>query len=667
MRLFVFFLFGIVIAATESFAATYNYKDYWKQSELKTGKTTVQLYVKNSPLTYLRGIANITVSEKNKLPLPKVVEFIKKSTGSKQWNMERLDGLMIYETVDPKSGHLYRLAFNEKSNQFSFGAVKLRYLMPSYAELHLLQVETLTGTKLSKAKAKKSAEWMLQLLIPKLQAADLSEYRGQATAALEAGRALVERTGTNIIGNGLQNGLANTNTAITSSANELSTGMQSSAARLGSDGKEAAADVADSIRGATRTVDKTVSGKNVAKLTAIGATTGVLVSALTTFALSGAWDAAKRAYYEATGELQDGERVGLLEQFENGLRDFRDLAPQAELLEKRLNFLTRLLDARTDQTTEETLAMMEEDRLRRRGSNTEAGFKKCNGDCAEPKLKGLRDNVADIQDGLSPQKASCREVEDLYEAWQSTEANLNRARFAIVENVRVYIGVLPTVTQYTGWQKNRKFNNACNAEAARDKMSALRKKANQQNCDANPNSHHSVCVDYRAQADLIESCGILDGVEAGPGLKAAMQRNAGDLAKKMAGLAVDLSKMDCARRDGDDCHEPGPFEQISLQMKNKFEALAVKCPGSTVMERIKARGGQQVAAARPAAAPLVQHAAPAPAAVAGGAVPSAPAAKTGFWGNLWKNTFGLFKGEAPAVRAASDFKKDALHPYYGGG
>jgi hypothetical protein len=308
---------------------------------------------------------------------------------------------------------------------------------------------------------------------------------------------------------------------------------------------------------------------------------------------------------------------------------------------------------------------------------TEANYEDCL-DCLEPnkepKLRGLHNNVADVQDALSAKAASCQEINDLSIAWEQTEADLNKARYAITENARVYIGFLPQVAEVDDFQKERKMNNACNADDAEKKLRKISSEVSRLGCEQGKNASHSVCLDYQTYNQMILNCKMLAGVESGPGVKAAMRRDAAVIGSRIAELSVTLSKMDCEVRDGNACAKPGVFTQVSLEMKNKFDALRAKCPGGEYIDRMSSRAEASrlgiSSSQRPVPVPASAGvAAPAVGALQPDQVAKAEPPPTGFFakfGNLFKRMFSGFTNQNTVNRTADDYKQNALHPYYGG-
>lgn len=130
----------------------------------------MQVYTKNSPVKNLTGIATLTVSEKNSDSVDSVLKLLKKSLGADKWTQDKIEGIDIYEKFDLNSMTLFRLAYNSKTKQFSIGSVKTRYVVPSYVEMHLLQVELLTQKK-----SKTTASFLYDLIFKKAVADDASD------------------------------------------------------------------------------------------------------------------------------------------------------------------------------------------------------------------------------------------------------------------------------------------------------------------------------------------------------------------------------------------------------------------------------------------------------------------------------------------------------------
>lgn len=611
---------------------TYRYQDYWKKSEITVPEATMSLYIKDSPIPALKAIANATVSHNNKLPLEKVVTQLKSAVGKRPWTKDKIDGLTIYETIDAKSGNLLRIATNSATNEYSFAVVKLRYLLPSYVELHLLQVEALTGRKSPKASA-----MLFEVFLPRAFAAD---FRGAASNAASDFRAAGSGFASDIKGAGSdaaanirgalksaqgyvvdtgQQILAPTNATVTGAANTVSGGI-----------KDAANDV-------SHTVKDVASSKNVAKLAAVGAVTGVVVSQITSFAVAGAWDLAKAAYYEAVGEYSPRERQARVESFEAALNTFKELAPLAEELDKKLDVLTANMDKVSNQVTEATLAQLQGDGARK---DLKAG--PANACADESKVKLLCTQISDVQDHVNPKPVNCRELTNIATEWEEAERRLLIARQSIIQNARVYIGFLNQVPEIDGFQENRKQNNACMADNEK-KLRQISADAARLGCDRGENGEHSICIDYRSYQRNIKTCQMVSQLENGPGGKAGLRDSSSRLSEQVADLSLTLSQLDCEQRDGNACAKPGVLSKVQMEMQAKIGLLKNKCPGSGYLAKLDERS-ERAAVEKIALA----KAAPAnPSSSSGSGI-------LGWFGNLWNRMFSSSSPKSAGQQAQGE-------------
>ena len=147
-----------------------HYKDHWIQTDWysnKYDKSEFKMYQKNN--TAITDVINstLTITKNNAEKKSVVLNLFKKSTRipENKWFIENIDGLEIYEGLSVSDGAVYRIAFNSRNSEFSTSTIKIRYLLPTYLEAHLLQVELLNGrVENKKVKVQFLIRWFLAKL-----------------------------------------------------------------------------------------------------------------------------------------------------------------------------------------------------------------------------------------------------------------------------------------------------------------------------------------------------------------------------------------------------------------------------------------------------------------------------------------------------------------------
>lgn len=570
-------LFAILLSFSfSSFAKTqYDYKKYWKQENLKSKTVSMTVFTKNSPIKNVEGIATLTVSKDNTDSSESILTLLKKSLGPKKWTTDKLDGLDIYEKFDTSSMTLFRLAYNQKTKQFSIGSVKTRYMIPSYVELHLLQVENLTSQK-----SQTTSSFLYNLVFSKAIANDLAN-----------------RAADYISGIG-QNILAPTNTSLDNASARVSSSIDGAG---------------DKIDSAADKVVNVASKKNIATLSVVASLSSAVTSSLYTFIASGTYKMARTMYYEAISEFTPEAKQQKIESFEAAMKNFAEVSPQIEKLEQKLSLLAVNMNVLNNKPTEETLALLEADINAKKRTLTE-GSAACT-QCLEEeillKVKELDDMKEVIKlSGVDVAKKKgevCNQIDDTYQAWTDAEAKLSISRRYIVQDARVYMGLVNANSKVDlASQENTKQTNAC-ADQVKNDLSQI-SYADTAACDQNPQSSSAVCRNLRAFRRNLENCQVASEAQVTEDLKASLAESAANLNSKIANLAAQLSKLDCDERSKNGtCVQPGTFSKISASFTNQFTGFAAQCPDRLFSKSLPQPNAQKEVLAQVATAPAKEE------------------------------------------------------------
>jgi hypothetical protein len=593
MRFLWLSIFTIMaLSSAQTLAGSYDYKKYWSESKLKATGLTFSVLVKNSPISYLKYIASLTVTENNKTSIDTVLKIYKNSIDTKKWTVDNIDGLTFYETVDPKSSTLFRIAHNPKTNQYSVGAVKLRFLLPSYLEMHITQVERLTGRR-----SKTTAEFLYNLLILRAQAQSFRNFENFVPPILQqygpgsSGDFSAVTSALTNLGTGLQstgNGLQSTGAGLTLVGNNMPD--------LAASGRDIAAsghDVAGSIRGGTQElhgfredIHNLTSDAKVGELAAVATLTSTVTAALTTFVLNGTWEMAKKAYREAMGEFSKEELDLRLGKFEKGMANFKELSEQMTENENKLTIFTQALSAATGNSSESILENLDKkiDKLAYITGNPEK-YPQCNLDEIKKQLKNLIKTEEDLKPLISKagKNASiqniCEMMEPIYAAWVADEYQLTMARKNIVDNFQIYMGVVNASTSDDeAFQEARKQKNYCIADL-KSRISDIQDQADKLKCEASEeNEEHPICMKYLALTNERTLCERAANVKTTEFLKGNLYKRAARMNNNIALTAEKLNHLDCSESKNDVCTKPGIIVENEKQIEKSISDINNKCP-----------------------------------------------------------------------------------------
>ena len=661
MKLFLF----ISLLSSFAFASNYDYKKYWSDSGyVKADKhSSFKVLIKKSPIFQSSPIATMTLTQNNQEAKSTVINLFKSSVGRGcKWSLDTIDGLEIYECISLRTGALYRLAYNDKTQQFSTASVALRYLMPSYAELHLLQTEQLTGTKPS---APKKTAWLMEVLNQKAFAADGLSF--------DIGK-YINTTGSNItIGDNAVNGIQNVGTQITNASNNITgsinnatgavngfTGSINNVANTGNNLANAGNNVAGSINNASNagnnladagnniassvnnasnqlnsTVNDTLSAKNVAKLSAVAGATFGLTSSLgsmaANFLVNGTYSMLRTLFYEAKGEFTPEQKKMRLERFEKSLKTFQDLEPQLNDMASKLAVASAELTLATGVTQEEYIAKIDQDiaAVKAYKADQESDGPICSEDDRALRLRQLEDfkKIVQVADKSKPKVAICEQIESLYKNWVQAEYALLNSRRLIMQDLRLFNGtIIDGIETQTNFQENRKLNNAC-LDSAEGKLKKVIRDLDGKSCDGDIST--ILCQKYEAYKGMVESCKEMAAQKSDERSEAELITATSNVSKVLAQFSRELGSLSCdGKTQG--C-TPGKLDRVRSDMKDIFANASKQCPQFFFAKQFAPRSP---AAASPAEAQLAKVDAP----EAGKAAPQAE--KPSFWSRI-KSFFGF--------------------------
>ncbi len=557
-----------------AFASKYNYKTYWSDSGyVKTDKkSSFKILLKKSPIMAGVPIAVMTMTRNNQEKKDTVVNLYKTSVGKDcNWKQDNIDGLEIHECASLKTGSFFRLAYNNKTQEFSTGSLALRYLLPTYVELHLLQAENLTAA--TPRKTKKTA-WLMELLMQKAYAIELS-----ANAS-------------NFIGNVGSSFFGSTNTSINNVAgagNNLA-GAGNNLAGAGNNLANAGNNIAGSIDNAGNKLDSTVkdtfNSKNVAKLSAVAGATFGLTSSLgsmaANFLVNGSYTMLRTLFYEAKGEFTPEEKKMRLERFEKSLKTFKDLEPSLNEMASKLALASAELTIASGVGQEEFLAKIDQDietaRLSRMEASTEC--QECFENEKALKIKQLEDfKKVVIAAGGSvagkPKSQVCENIEALYKNWVNSEYALLNSRRLIMQDLRLFNGtIIDGIQTNTAFQENRKQNNSC-LDTAESKLNKVKRELDGKNCEDGDLST-LLCQKYEAYKGMVESCKDMESQKSTERDETELVTATSNVSKVLAQFSRELGSLSCDGKTPN-CSK-GKLDRVRSDMKDIFANAGKQCP-----------------------------------------------------------------------------------------
>lgn len=529
MKIFIVtFLFS-----TLAVAAKYDYKKYWQDSGLISVEKTsaFKLLIKTSPVLKSVPVASLTFTQNNKDSKDYVLSLFKKSVGETcKWKQSTSDGLEIHECVSLANGSFFRVAYHAKTNEFSMGSIALRYILPTYVEMHVKQVEGLTNIK-SAGHTKKTA-LLMQALFQKTFAGELSPnisgYLNQAGSAFFA-------------------------------------------------------EPVAAVNRASDTVSDTFSSGRVAKLSAISGATFGLTSTIssmgTHFVVTGSYSMLRTLFYEARGHYTPEEKKARLERFDQAMQSFKNADASLNSLSSKLAIASAELMLSNGVTAEEYLARIDLEIEQVKNAKTEA-VAQCT-ECSEQektlKLKQLNDlkkSISNLDIKKTPMQV-CENVENLYKEWINAEYTLLNSRRQIMRDLALFNGsIIDGIPANLDFQEVRKQSRACVDNAAK-KLNKLKTELNGVTCDISDLSNGK-CQRFFAYKDMVESCQKFEEQMLSDKDEVDLEVSIGNVSKLLAQFSKDLAELTCDTQ-AKGC-EKGQLNLIRQQMKAAFVETAKQCP-----------------------------------------------------------------------------------------
>jgi archaellum component FlaC len=552
---------SILFFSVASFSAPlkYNYKDYWtKENVTASNKAKFQLYTKNSPIKGINNIAIMTVADLKNDSFDSILTSVKKAFGSNvKWTTDKVDGLEVHETYDVGTSSLYRLAYNKKTNNFSFGSVKLRFLIPSYVELHLMQVEALTKTK-----SKKTAQFLYDALFAKAYAGGYAAKASNYLSGIGA------------------DALAPTNDAIngySASFDKGTTKVQAGFDNL----KDGVNDLKDEIHDFG-------SKKSVAGLAAIATISSGATAILTTFVLTTGYKLGKSFLYTLLGKFTDDEKEAKIKVFTDSLQKLEKLEPTIVKMQEQLELVSHSFAALSTESTEKNMRALEKDIENKTREITE-GRAQCE-ECARSELATAIQQLEDLRKvnaaagAVNAEKKVeiCKSVDTLFSKWRSAENEVSTAQASVIKDVRVFMGLVSDNAQIENkMREDAMQNDAC--ESGPSKRLAAISQSDKDTCDKNKDTTNGVCSDLFSFRLQLKSC-VNAAKNGDPESLAFLQRNmnrsASELNAYLSVFSTELRNVYCTVEDvaKGACVSPGGITQVSTAFKARFKDYAKQCP-----------------------------------------------------------------------------------------
>lgn len=359
----------------------------------------------------------------------------------------------------------------------------------------------------------------------------------------------------------------------------------------------------DLIKVAEKTTD-TVSTQNVALLSAVAAISAAAAGTLYNFVATGTYKLARTAYYEAIGEFKPEEIDRRMKEFDAALKDFQKLSPEIENLEKKLSLNAgAMMVVTSGQPPELIIATLEKDLVKLKQRHTLEASTPCL-DClqeTDKQMNLLKKQIADLKAFAKASGADvprtkgqlCSEVDAMYLAWSHAEKRLTDARRAVIQNARVFMGLVSAnVDVKMDFQEQRKQNNAC-SNRVEDKLDDISSK-DKERCRVEPFSEEAVCRTIHAYRLQLESCEIAASSLVTENHKADLEESAATMNSQIANFSKQLGQADCRASDENGaCISAGEFSRMSKEFVKNFEGFEKDCAdrsfaGSLMQKRNRA-------------------------------------------------------------------------------
>jgi hypothetical protein len=574
MTFFAVLSFFKPVSAAAVAKFNYNYKDHWVQTDWysnKYDKSEFKMYQKNN-LT-LKDVINSTVSitKNSKEKKSDVLALFKKSTRipEKKWHTENIDGLEIHEGVSISDGALYRIAFNSKNNEFSTASVKTRYLLPSYLEAHMIQVELLTGTT------------------------EFKKPKGTSFFNLFIQSAYAQSLTVNVDTSALTGALGDATNAMTSSVGQVSGSLNN----LAGSGNN----IAGSLNSLNESAKNLMSAQNIAKGAAIAGTvfgvTSSLASMATHFLSNVAMDGFRTLFYEATGEFKPEERDRRLKMFESSMKIFKDGQKPFTDMTIKLNLMSdALMDFAGGTSFEAVLAGLQNRLADAQKRKTEAGLdcESCSAS-ANAEIKQLEEAIKAVSQktGIMTKNQidkTCSDLDDLFTSWVDTEFTLSNARRIVITDLQVYVGhVVGSTQSNSAFQESRKLLNSCKKDSEKNKADILRQ-LNGQSCDG-ANATTDICIKFWSAQGIIEDCEQMTSSQFTESDSAHLAESARDQVRTFRRFSKTIADETCDRKT-QSC-QGRSMRPIRKEVNEKLSKLAKVCTQTAFAEKFQEQDAQR--------------------------------------------------------------------------
>ena len=564
-------LFGGLFCYAEN-TKNYTFNEHWIQTDWysnKYDKSEFKMYQKNNSVINDVINSTLTITKNNNEKKSVVLKLFKKATQipENKWFTENLDGLEIYEGLSVADGAIYRIAFNSKNNEFSTSTIKTRYLLPTYLEAHLLQVELLVG-KVENKKTKGSAFFNLLIQSAYAQSASVTNVIQNLGNAFFAGPV----GAVNNVAGGLNNQAASINNA----ANEIGR-------------------VASAVDNGVSSAKNMLSAKNIAKSAAIAGTvfgvTSSLASMATHFLSNVAMEGFRTLFYEATGEFKPEERDRRLKMFESSMKIFKDGQKPFTDLTIKLNLMSdALMDFAGGTSFENILSGLQNRLAQAQKRKTEAGL-----DCdsctasANAEIKQIEEAIKSVSQKTGvPTKnqidKTCSDLDDLFTSWVDTEFTLSNARRIVVTDLQIYVGhVVGSTNQNTAFQEGRKLLNSCKKDSEKNKADLLRQ-LNGQSCEG-ANATTDLCIKFWSAQGIIEDCEQMTSNKFTDGDAAHLAESARDQVRTFRRFSKTIADQACDKKT-QSCNG-NSMRLIRSEVSEKLSKLSKVCTQTAFAEKFE--------------------------------------------------------------------------------
>lgn len=561
------------------------YKDRWIQTDWysnKYDKSQFKMYQKNNSAIADVINSTLTITKNNAEKKSVVLNLFKKSTRipEKKWFTENIDGLEIHEGLSVSDGALYRIAFNLKNNEFSTSTIKTRYLLPTYLEAHLLQVELLSG-KTENKKTKGTA--FFNLLI---QSASAQTFNATTNNNINVG-GITNNVALNLSANLNIPGIASAGQSIGTGLTDVAGGLNNQASAVNN--------TANALNNLNDSAKNLMSAQNIAKGAAIAGTvygvTSSLASMATHFLSNVAMDGFRTLFYEATGEFKPEERDRRLKIFESSMRIFKEGQKPFTDLTIKLNLMSdALMDFAGGTSFENVLSGLKNRLTEAQKRKTEAGI-----DCdsctasANAEIKQIEEAIKSVSQKVGvPTKnqidKTCSDLDDLFTSWVDTEFTLSNARRIVVTDLQIYVGhVVGSTSQNTAFQESRKLLNSCKTDSEKNKADILRQ-LNGQSCEG-ANATTDLCIKFWSAQGIIEDCEQMTSNKFTEGDAAHLAESARDQVRTFRRFSKTIADQTCDKKT-QSC-KGNSMRLIRGEVNDKLSKLSKVCTQTAFAEKFE--------------------------------------------------------------------------------